>query len=193
MAKNEMSLRHREPFILKQEGLVHPASKKRNLRKNMMKHTAFINSFLSFKSIEFICKFFFSFLVFSVIVLSHISYAESSSTEAGALCIDGALCAGGGSSSVSRLVGSIPEDSCPKFIIKQQILRDEKGSLTTESPDEICSTGIANNLNHFKNAGEFESYLQSHPFFSELNKKKVLPPPVFLHASLKVFPFLWVF
>ena len=64
---------------------------------------------------------------------------------------------------------------CPKFIIKQQILRDTKSSLAVDSPNEICSIGIANNLNHFENAGELESYLQGNPFFSELNKNSSLP------------------
>ena len=100
-------------------------------------------------------------------------------TEASSLCIDGPLCASRGSSSLSRFVESIPEDTCPKFIIEQQVLRDQKISLTTDSPDEICSTSTVNNLNHFKNAGEFESYLQNNPFFAELNKKSGSTPPDF--------------
>ena len=102
-----------------------------------------------------------------------------SSTEASSLCIDGPSCAGGGSSSLSRLAESLPKDTCPKFIIEQQVLRDQKISLTTDSPDEICSTSTVNSLNHFKNAGEFESYLQNNPFFAELNKKSGSTPPDF--------------
>ena len=95
------------------------------------------------------------------------SYAfADNSTSAGALCIDGSLCISH-NSSLSRFVESIPQ--CPKFILRQQILRDQKSSLTTNSPDEICSNGIANNLNHFENAHEFESYLQNNPHFSNLN------------------------
>ena len=94
-----------------------------------------------------------------------------SSTEASSLCIDGPLCASRGSSSLSRLTESLPKDTCPKFIIEQQVLRDQKISLTTDSPDEICSTSTVNNLNHFKDAAELESYLKQNPFFAELNKK----------------------
>ena len=93
------------------------------------------------------------------------AFAENS-TEAGALCIDESLCISH-NPSLSRFVESIPQ--CPKFILRQQILRDQKSSLTTDSPDEICSTGTTNNLNHFENAHKLESYLQNNPHFSNLN------------------------
>ena len=179
-----------------------------------MKYTAFMTYFLFLRSIEFLCKFCLSFFVFSVVVLSNISYAEFSAlttnhssividsrktdhfihdsnfllaldsinqrtTEASSLCIDDPLCAGGGSSSLSRLTESLPKDTCPKFIIEQQVLRDQKISLTTDSPDEICSTSTVNNLNHFKDAAELESYLKQNPFFAELNKKSGSTPPDF--------------
>ena len=102
-----------------------------------------------------------------------------SSTEAGSLCIDGPSCIGNGSSSLSRLTESLPKDVCPKFIIEQQVLRDQKISLTTDSPDEICSASTVNNLNHFKDAGELEVYLKQNPFFAELNKKSGSTPPDF--------------
>ena len=101
----------------------------------------FLNIFKNF--VFSLCVLAFSY------VFSSYARASDSSTEAGALCIDGDLCAGGGSSSLSRLAETLPEDSCPKFIIKQQILRDKKGSLTADSPDEICSSSTANSLNHF--------------------------------------------
>ena len=95
------------------------------------------------------------------------SYANANnSTEAGTLCLDGALCISH-TPSLSKLVESIPQ--CPQFILRQQILRDEKSSLTTTSPDEICSSSSANTLNYFDNAHEFESYLQQNPHFSNLN------------------------
>ena len=121
-----------------------------------------------------------------------IASLEENSTEASSLCIDGPLCAGSGSSSLSRLTESLPKDTCPKFIIEQQVLRDQKISLTTDSPDEICSTSTVNNLNHFKDAAELESYLKQNPFFAELNKKSGSTPPVFLPACLNVFRCLWV-
>ena len=93
------------------------------------------------------------------------AFAENS-TEVGALCIDESLCISH-NPSLSRFVESIPQ--CPKFILRQQILRDQKSSLTTDSPDEICSTGTTNNLNHFENAHKLESYLQNNPHFSNLN------------------------
>ena len=93
------------------------------------------------------------------------AFAENS-TEAGTLCINEALCTDH-NSSLSRLVESIPQ--CPQFILRQQILRDQKSSLTTDSPDEICSNGTVNNLNHFENAHKLESYLQNNPHFSNLN------------------------
>ena len=105
------------------------------------------------------------------------SYAvvNESATEATAPCLDRLSCADSDSSlsslsSLSRLVESISENPCPKFIIEQQILRDSKSSLTTDSPDEICSTGAANSMNHFKNASELESYLRQSPHFSDLNQ-----------------------
>ena len=95
------------------------------------------------------------------------SYAKANnSTEAGTLCLDGALCISH-TPSLSKLVESIPQ--CPQFILRQQILRDEKSSLTATSPDEICSSSTANTLNYFDNAHEFESYLQQNPHFSNLN------------------------
>ena len=110
---------------------------------------------------------------------SSVARVVDSSTEASSLCIDGPLCASGGSSSLSRLTESLPKDTCPKFILEQQVLRDQKISLTTDSPDEICSTSTVNNLNHFKDAGELESYLKQNPFFAELNKKSGSTPPDF--------------
>ena len=96
-----------------------------------------------------------------------LSYAKANnSTEAGTLCLDGALCISH-TPSLSKLVESIPQ--CPQFILRQQILRDEKSSLTATSPDEICSSSTANTLNYFDNAHEFESYLQQNPHFSNLN------------------------
>lgn len=116
-------------------------------------------------------------LYFSLFLFTHPIFpvdfllANNSKTEAGALCTNEALCTGTNrNSSLSRLVESIPQ--CPKFTIKQQILRDQKSSLTTDSPDEICSASTVNNLNHFKDAGELESYLQQNPFFAELNKNQ---------------------
>ena len=94
-----------------------------------------------------------------------LSYAKANnSTEAGTLCLDGALCISH-TPSLSKLVESIPQ--CPQFILRQQILRDEKSSLTTTSPNEICSVGTV--LNYFDNAHAFESYLQQNPHFSNLN------------------------
>ena len=115
-----------------------------------------------------LCGFYFC----GLFAFSSSARVVDSSTEAGALCIDGPLCVRGGSSSLSRLVGSIPEDSCPKFIIRQQILRDKKSSLTTDSPDEICARKIGNFRSHFKDVGELESYLRRNPFFSELHQKQ---------------------
>ena len=95
-----------------------------------------------------------------------LSYALADhSTEVKALCMNGSLCVDH-SSSLSRFVEFIPQ--CPKFILRQQILRDKKSSPTTDSPDENCSIG-ANALSDFENAHEFESYLQQNPYFSELN------------------------
>ena len=112
------------------------------------------------KSVFSLCGFYFC----GLFAFSSSARVVDSSTEAGALCIDGPLCVRGGSSSLSRLVGSIPEDLCPNFIIEQQILRDKKSSLTTDSPDEICARKIGNFRNHFKDAGELESYLRRNPF-----------------------------
>ena len=118
-------------------------------------------------------KYFFIVLLnFSAVSI----LANESATEATAPCLDRASCATGNDSSLSslsRLVESIPEAPCPKFIIEQQILRDSKSSLTTDSPDEICSTGVANSMNHFKNASELESYLRQNPHFSDLNQASI--------------------
>ena len=116
---------------------------------------------------------FFLVYVFSLCVYTF-SYAvaDESATEATAPCLDGLLCADS-DPSLSRLVESIPEAPCPKFIIEQQVLRDSKSSLTTDSPDEICSTGVANSMNHFKNASELESYLRQSPHFSDLNQASI--------------------
>ena len=103
-----------------------------------------------------------------------LAYSQNSQTEAGAACIDGSTCADGQPSSLSKLAESLPQ--CPKFIIEQQTLRDEKGSLTASSPNEICLKGADSFNNHFKNAVELESYLQGHPSFSELHKKSSTSP-----------------
>ena len=123
--------------------------------------------------------------VFSLCVYTF-SYAvaDESATEATAPCLDRLSCADS-DPSLSRLVESIPEKPCPKFIIEQQILRDSKSSLTTSSPDEICSTGVANSSNHFKNASELEAYLRQSPHFSNLNQAS--PPfSVCLSQSVSV-------
>ena len=103
-----------------------------------------------------------------------LAHSQNSQTEAGAACIDGSTCADGRPSSLSTLVESLPQ--CPKFIIEQQTLRDEKSSLTASSPNEICLKGADSFNNHFKNAVELESYLQGHPSFSELHKKSSTSP-----------------
>ena len=126
------------------------------------------------------CSFIFNrILTFSyILTLSAIltqkifSLENSNDTEIGAICIDESLC--GTSSlfdpSLSRLSESIPEIACPKFIIEQQTLRDSKSSLTADSPDEICSTGVANSTNYFQNASELEAYLRQNSYFSDLNQ-----------------------
>ena len=113
---------------------------------------------------------FFLVYVFSLCVFSYA--VADASTEATAPCLDRLSCADS-DPSLSRLVESIPEAPCPKFIIEQQVLRDSKSSLTTDSPDEIC-TGVATSSNHFKNASELESYLRQSPHFSNLNQ--AFPP-----------------
>ena len=126
---------------------------------------------------------FINSLFFTLITAAGISYAEStssSSTEAGALCMDWSLCEEPHDPSLSRLTAlapltaSISQNSCPKFIIEQQILRDKKSSLTADSPDEVCS--IESFVSRFKSADEFESYIQNNPFFSELNTKQGSTP-----------------
>ena len=127
---------------------------------------------------------FFLVYVFSLCVYTF-SYAvaDESATEATAPCLDRLSCADS-DPSLSRLVESIPEAPCPKFIIEQQVLRDSKSSLTTDSPDEIC-TGVATSSNHFKNASELESYLRQSPHFSNLNQ--AFPPfSVCLSQSVSV-------
>ena len=126
---------------------------------------------------------FINSLIFTLIVAADISYAEpisNSSTEAGALCMDWSFCEEPHDPSLSRLTAlapltaSISQNSCPKFIIEQQILRDKKSSLTADSPDEVCS--IESFVSRFKSADEFESYIQNNPFFSELNTKQGSTP-----------------
>ena len=126
---------------------------------------------------------FINSLIFTLIAAADISYAESTSdsfTEAGALCMDWSLCEEPHDPSLSRLTAlapltaSISQGSCPKFIIEQQILRDNKSSLTADSPDEVCS--IESFVSRFKTADEFETYIQNNPFFSELNTKQGSTP-----------------
>ena len=110
--------------------------------------------------------------------------SDESATEAGALCVSSLLCEDS-DPSLSRLVEfapiteSISQNSCPQFIIKEQLLRDEKSSLTADSPDEICSSVTASSVDHFKSAGELEAYLQDSPFFSDLSKSSSASPVSF--------------
>ena len=94
----------------------------------------------------------------------------AASTEAGSVCLDGALCTQNNNSSLSRLVESIPENQCPKFTLRQQILRDQQGNLLSSSPDEICLKNSDSFIRTFENARELESYIQENPYFSNLNK-----------------------
>ena len=91
---------------------------------------------------------------------------KNSSTEAGTVCLDEASCRGD-DSSLSKLTESLPK--CPKFIIEQQIIRDSRSSLATESPDEICLKNNQALSSHFKTSSELESYLKRNPHFSDLN------------------------
>ena len=91
---------------------------------------------------------------------------KNSSTEAGTVCLDEASCRGD-DSSLSKLTESLPK--CPKFIIEQQIIRDSRSSLATESPDEICLKNNQALSSHFKTSSELESYLKRNPHFSGLN------------------------
>ena len=99
---------------------------------------------------------------------SSTSFAES--TEAGSVCLDEALCAQNNNSALSRLLESLPDNQCPKFTLKQQILRDQQGTLLASSPDEICLKNADNFIHTFENARELESYIQNNPYFSSLNK-----------------------
>ena len=105
---------------------------------------------------------------------SSTSFAES--TEAGSVCLDEALCAQNNNSALSRLVESIPKNQCPKFTLRQQILRDQQGVLTASSPDEVCLKNSDSFIHTFENATELESYIQNNPYFSNLNKRGSTPP-----------------
>ena len=83
-------------------------------------------------------------------------------TEAGILCIEN--CSSEKNSLFLENI-SVLNQICPEFIIKRQILRDHKSSLTTDSPDQICSGRI--DVGQFKNSFEFEAYIQQNPFFSD--------------------------
>ena len=100
---------------------------------------------------------------------SSMSFAES--TEASSVCLDEALCAQNNNSALSRLVESIPENQCPKFTLRQQILRDQQEILTASSPDEVCLKNSDSFIHTFENATELESYIQNNPYFSNLNKE----------------------
>ena len=99
------------------------------------------------------------------------SSVSAESTEAGSVCLDGALCTQNNNSALSRLVESLPENQCPKFTLRQQILRDQQGTLLASSPDEICLKNADSFIHTFENARELESYIQNNPYFSSLNKE----------------------
>ena len=116
--------------------------------------------------------FYLCILIFVTAVFG-MSVVADESTEAGAFCIDENVCTDSRFSPLSSLTELT--DICPKFTIKQQILRDNVSSLTADSPDEICLKGADHFTSYFENAEELESYIQNNPHFSNLNKESNMP------------------